>query len=145
MANDKNNIQNEGANKSVNVDELRAQIEAEVRKQVIAEYDAKKKAEEDDTAKAEAKMEKELAKQEKSVKAMLEAEKKVKIFIPENPLNPNEVVPVGLNGVIYAIPVGQEFEVPESIYKIWKYSYDKTREANQKMDHVLNKEIKILE
>lgn len=88
-------------------------------------------------------MEKDFAKQEKSMKQILNAEKKVKIFIPENPNNPNEVVPVSLNGVTYAIPVGQEFDVPESIYRVWKYSYDKTREANIKMQQLLTKEIAV--
>lgn len=87
--------------------------------------------------------EREFKKAEKTMKDILAKEKKVTIFIPENPINPNEVVPVSLNGVTYAIPVGQEFEVPESIYKVWKYSYDETRKANAKMAQVLNKEINI--
>lgn len=137
--------------KQPSIEELKAQIEEEVR----AEYEAKLKAEtealtkekeaaEERSKAQEAKMEKELAKQEKTMKQRLDAEPKKTIFIPENPINPNEVVPVGVNGVIYAIPVGQEFEVPESIYNVWKYAYDKTREANKRMDEVLKKEIKIL-
>lgn len=138
----------ETENKSLTEEEIRVKIEAEVR----AEYEEKlktaaakiEKEAEEKISKAEASAEKEFVKQERNVKDMLAKEKKVKIFIPENPLNPNEVVPVGLNGVIYAIPVGQEFEVPESIYNIWKYSYDMTRAANKKMEAVLTKEIKIL-
>jgi hypothetical protein len=133
------------------VEELKAQIEEQVR----AEYEAKLQAEKESLTKAkdeveekakaqEARMEKELARQEKTMKQRLDAEPKKTIFIPENPQNPNEVVPVGVNGVIYAIPVGQEFEVPESIYNVWKYSYEETRKANKKMDQVLTKEIKIL-
>jgi hypothetical protein len=100
-------------------------------------------AENEELTQEEKAIERNLAKQERSMKAILDAEKKVPIFIPENPLNPNEVVPVSINGVTYAIPTGESFEVPESIYKVWKYSYDETRKANIKMQEVLNKELKI--
>lgn len=98
---------------------------------------------ETDGEKELAKGERQLAKEEKNMKAALAAQKKVRILIPENTLNPNEVVPVGVNGVIYGIPTGQEFEVPEPIYLAWKNHYDETRKANKKMDEVLTKEIKI--
>lgn len=127
-------------NTEINLDEIKAQLRAELE----AEFEEKRKKEEEKAAKEEARLEKELAKQENTMKAILEAQPKKTIHIPENPLNPNEVVPVGVNGVIYAIPVGQDFEVPKSIYDTWKYSYDKTREANKRMDEVLKKEIKIL-
>jgi hypothetical protein len=94
-------------------------------------------------AKSEKQIERDLAKEEVSVKAMLAKEKKVPIFIPEDPLNPDDVVPVGINGVVYAIPRGQQFEVPESIYKVWKYSYDKTVEANKRIKVEKNKEIQV--
>lgn len=124
----------------VNLEEIKAQLRAEIE----AEFEEKRKVAEEESAKEEARLEKELAKQEKTMKARLASEPKKTILIPENPMNPNEIVPVGVNGVIYAIPVGQEFEVPESIYNTWKYSYDKTREANKRMEQVLKKEIKIL-
>lgn len=85
-----------------------------------------------------------LAKEEKTMLAKLKAEKHVPIFIPENPLNPGEVVPVGVNGVVYCIPTGEQFQVPESIYNVWKYSYDETRKANQRMEQALTRELKIL-
>lgn len=129
-----------GTQPIIDLEEIKAQLRVELE----AEFEAKKKQEEAKAAKEEARLEKELAKQEKTMKAILDAEPKKTIHIPENPLNPNEVVPVGVNGVIYAIPVGQDFEVPKSIYDTWKYSYEKTREANKKMDAVLKKEIKIL-
>lgn len=125
---------------TINLEEIKAQLKAELQ----AEFAADKLAAEEKAAKEEVRLEKELVKQEKTIKARLEAEPKKTILIPENPMNPNEVVPVGVNGVIYAIPVGQEFEVPQSIYDVWKYSYDKTREANKRMDNVLKKELKIL-
>lgn len=128
------------AQPTIDLEALKEQLKAELQ----AEFEADRKKAEEKAAKEEARLEKELAKQEKTMKAILEAEPKKVIHIPENPLNPNEVVPVGVNGVIYAIPVGQDFEVPKSIYDTWKYSYDKTREANKKMDEVLKKEIKIL-
>lgn len=89
----------------------------------------------------EATLERTFAKTEKSFKQMLEEQPKVDILIPENPNNPGEVVPVGINGVIYAIPTGQSFKVPQSIYETWKYSYEKTRAANKRMDDVLMREI----
>lgn len=91
----------------------------------------------------EKKIEKEIEKQERSFKEQLAKEKKVPIHIPDDPLNPDDVVPVGLNGVIYAIPRGQSFEVPESIYKVWKYSYDKTVEANKRIKVEKNKQIQV--
>jgi hypothetical protein len=145
----KGNVNKETETKTVsqeiNIEELKKQIEADVRAQIAADNTNAQADTEEKAEKQAAVMEVELAKQEKSMKQKLQAEKKVKILIPENPINPNEVVPVGLNGVIYAIPTGQEFEVPESIYNVWKYSYDKTREANKKMEELLNKEIKILD
>jgi len=89
----------------------------------------------------EATLERTFVKEEKTFKQMLEEQPKVDILIPENPNNPGEVVPVGINGVIYAIPTGQSFKVPQSIYDTWKYSYEKTREANKRMDDVLMREI----
>lgn len=94
--------------------------------------------------KTEKQIEKEIAKQELTVKQLLDAEKKVPIFIPEDPLNPDDVVPVGINGVIYAIPRGAQFEVPESIYKVWKYSYDETVKANKKIKVEKNKDIQVI-
>lgn len=94
--------------------------------------------------KTEKQIEKEIAKEELTMKAKLDAEKKVPIFIPDDPLNPDDVVPVGVNGVIYAIPRGQQFEVPESIFKVWKYSYDETVKANKKIKVEQNKEIQVL-
>lgn len=129
---------------TLNIDELKAQLKAELRDEIETEIVAKQKEKVEKAAKEEAKIEKAIAKEVQTMKDRLAAEPKKTIFIPENPLNPNEVVPVGVNGVIYAIPVGQEFEVPQSIYDTWKYSYEKTREANKKMDKVLKKEIKIL-
>ncbi|MNH44375.1 hypothetical protein D3C79_1065270 [compost metagenome] len=53
-------------------------------------------------------------------------------------------MPVGWNGIIYAIPRGQEFEVPEVIYDIWKDSYTKTQAVNKRVRENANKEIKIM-
>jgi hypothetical protein len=125
--------------------EMKAKIEAELRVKIEAEMKTAQQAKDEAIAKQEAAMEKTFAKQEQSVKAMLKAQKQVAIHIPENPNNPGEIVPVGFNGVIYAIPTGQDFEVPQSIYDTWKYAYDKTREANRKMDQLLNKEITIMD
>lgn len=93
---------------------------------------------------AEKNMERQLARQESALMKQLNKMKKVKITIPDDPLNPDDVVPVGWNGIIYAIPRGQEFEVPEVIYDIWKESYTKTQAVNKRIRENANKEIKIL-
>jgi hypothetical protein len=95
-------------------------------------------------AKSEKQLEAEIVKEEKSLKALLDSFKKVSIEIPEDPNNPDEVVPVGWNGIIYAIPVGQQFEVPEPIYEIWKESHKKTKAANKRIRESVNKEIQVL-
>jgi hypothetical protein len=95
-------------------------------------------------AKSEKQLEAEIVKEEKSLKAQLDSFKKVSIEIPEDPNNPDEVVPVGWNGIIYAIPVGQQFEVPEPIYEIWKESHQKTKAANKRIRESVNKEIQVL-
>jgi K(+)-stimulated pyrophosphate-energized sodium pump len=77
---------------------------------------------------SEKQLEKEIAAFEKTLKQQLNEFPKVTIEIPEDSNNPDEVVPVGWNGIIYAIPVGKEFEVPRPIYDIWKESHQKTKE-----------------
>lgn len=64
----------------------------------------------------------------------LQAQPKTKIIIPKDPLNPKDrVAVVGINGVIYAIPRGKQFEVPESIAKVFMKSFDKTQAAYEKI------------
>jgi len=75
-----------------------------------------------------------LTEDQQSTLTQLQARPKKTILIPEDPLNPNDfVVPVAINGVTYAIPRGQEFEVPDVIYDVWKESYTKTQEANRRI------------
>lgn len=135
----------------VNVDELKAKIEAEIR----GEYEAKaKEKEEKDAAErealeekiknSEASLEAQIKKEEKSLKQQLEAFPKVKMEIPEDPNNPDDVVPIGWNGIIYAIPRGQQFEVPQPIYDIWKNSYDQTKAVNKRIRESTKKEIQVL-
>lgn len=109
--------------------ELRAQIEAEFKEK----YEAKIVELEEKTSMDTANMEAQIRREEKSVKEQLEAMPKVSIEIPEDPNNPDDVVPVGWQGVIYAIPRGQMFEVPKVIYDIWKESYQKTKEVNKRI------------
>jgi multidrug efflux pump subunit AcrA (membrane-fusion protein) len=157
MSNNQQNQQNKKL--EVDIEAIKAQLKEEARQELQAELEhAKEQAKEElqvehkaemealekKIAADEAKMEKSLDKEEQSIKAYLKSCKKVNILIPENPMNPNEVVPVVYQGVIYSIPVGQDFEVPQPIYDTWKYSYDMTRAANQKMDKVLKKEISIM-
>ncbi len=135
----------------VNVDELKAKIEAEIRGEYEAK--AKEKDEKDATERealeekiknSEASLEAQIKKEEKSLKQQLEAFPKVKMEIPEDPNNPDDVVPVGWNGIIYAIPRGQQFEVPQPIYDIWKNSYDQTKAVNKRIRESTKKEIQVL-
>jgi hypothetical protein len=75
-----------------------------------------------------------------SFRQQLAAEEHVNIMIPPTQLYPEgSNMPICLNGVVYTIPVGIEFEkgVPKSIYNVWKESYDMDREARMKMKKVL--------
>lgn len=99
---------------------------------------------EDKQTQAEVNMERQIAKQEKTLKQQLDAMPKVTIEIPEDPNNPGEVVPVGWNGIIYAIPVGQQFEVPKVIYDIWKESHEKTKAINRRIRESVTKEITVM-
>lgn len=136
---------------TVNVDALRAEIEAEVRAEMqletqkkLEQEEAKRKALEEKLKKDEKNLEAQIAKEEKTIKQQLDAMKKVTIEIPEDPNNPDDIVPVGWQGVIYAIPRGQQFEVPEVIYQVWKESYQKTKEVNKRIRESVRKEIQVL-
>lgn len=135
------------AKKELTQEELRAKIEAEVR----AEYETKAQAEDEGLKnlvqkikKHEENLEKQIREQEKTIKQQLDAMKKVTIEIPEDPNNPDDVVPVGWQGIIYAIPRGIQFEVPVVIYEVWKESYQKTKEVNKRIRESTKKEIQVL-
>ena len=69
-----------------------------------------------------------------SVKEQLEKEPKVKIFIPVDEMNPElTIAEINLSGYKYQIPRGEEYEVPKSIYEIWKESYEKTLRAERRI------------
>jgi predicted GTPase len=133
------NIQME--NTVVNEEELRAKIEAEVR----AKIEEERKTEETKTSEKEKSMEKIIEKQEKTLRQQLESFPKVPIVIPEDESNPDDVVPVGWNGIIYAIPRGKQFMVPKPIYDIWKESHTKTQAVNKRIRESVTKEIKVIE
>lgn len=101
------------------------------------------KAAEND-AKAEKAAERELAKADKSFTEQLKKMKKVKLTIPEDPNNPDDVVPITWNGITFAVPRGIEFDVPEVIRDIWQDSYSKTQAVNRRIRESVNKEIRIL-
>lgn len=96
------------------------------------------------TAAKEKATERELAQAEKTMRQILDEQPKVKMIIPEDPNNPDDVVPVGVNGVIYAIPRGIEVEVPKSVYEVWKYSYDQTVAVNRRIRESVQKEVIIM-
>jgi uncharacterized protein (DUF885 family) len=120
--------------------QLRAQIAQDLKEEIKQELLA---ANEEKVSDSERNMEALIAKQEKTLKQQLDAMPKVWIEIPEDPNNPDDVVPVGWNGIIYAIPRGQQFEVPKAIYDIWKESHKKTQEVNRRIRESINKEIEI--
>jgi len=93
---------------------------------------------------SEANLEAQIKKEEKTLKQQLDAFPKVMMEIPEDPNNPDDVVPVGWNGIIYAIPRGRQFEVPQPIYDIWKYSYEQTKAVNKRIRESTKKEITVL-
>lgn len=125
-------------------EEVRAEMKKELKKELAK---AKKEAEEDAAeavSASERNMEAQIAREEKSLRQRLEEMPKVSIEIPEDPNNPDDIVPVGWNGIIYAIPRGRQFEVPKVIYDIWKESYEKTKEVNKRIRESVKKEIEVL-
>jgi len=90
-------------------------------------------------------LEQEAARAEKTTKAILNEMQKVKIIIPHDPQNPSDkVVPVGFNGVTYAIPRGVQVEVPQTIADIWNESYTRTMAANSRIEESVTKEVKVM-
>jgi hypothetical protein len=121
---------------------LREQIAKELREQISEELAAEQ--EEKEISQSERNMEAQIARQEKTLRQRLDEMPKVSIEIPEDPNNPDDVVPVGWNGIIYAIPRGQQFEVPKVIYDIWRESHKKTQEVNKRIRESVTKEIQVL-
>jgi hypothetical protein len=121
--------------------QLRAQIAKELKEELKKEFLAER---EEEISDSEKNMEAQIAKQEKTLLQQLQAMPKVPIEIPEDPNNPDDVVPVGWNGIIYAIPRGQVFEVPKPIYDIWRESHKRTQEVNRRIRESVNKEITVL-
>jgi hypothetical protein len=117
---------------------LRAQIaqelKEEIKKEILAEI-------EEEQSEAEKNLEAQIASMDKTLLQQLAKMPKVAIEIPEDPNNPDDVVPVGWNGIIYAIPRGRQFEVPKAIYEIWKESHEKTKEVNKRIRESVTKEI----
>ena len=85
-----------------------------------------------------------IAKQEKDFKRILSEMPKKTIHIPRDPNNPKDVVPIGWNGIIYAVPRGKSFEVPAVIADIWLESYEKTQAAHDRIDESVNMEVQVM-
>ena len=131
--------------KVVNLDEnidLEA-LKAQLRAEIEAEKEAEIKALEDKIAKSEQAMEAQIREEEKTTLQQLKEMKKVWLEIPEDPNNPDDIVPIGFNGIIYAVPRGKAFEVPEVIADIWRESHEKTKAAQRRMREASNKELTI--
>lgn len=108
-------------------DLLKAELRAELMEDLKREYEAKASEEEQRNEKA-------LNEADKRMKDILLAQPKRLIHIPEDPLNPSdESVIIAVNGVIFGVPRGLDIEVPESVAEAWKWSYQQTRRANEKI------------
>ena len=59
---------------------------------------------------------------------------KVKLFIPEDPINVDKFRFVGLNGVNYYLAVGKEIEVPACVAEVWHDSYARTSQAKAQIN-----------
>lgn len=93
----------------------------------------------------EGSLERKAANAEKSAAQQLREMDKVEITIPDDPLNPGDkVVPIGFNGVVYTVPRGIPTKVPVAIAEIWRDSYNRTREVNQRIDESTKKEVKVM-
>lgn len=100
---------------------------------------------EDKPTQEEQSMERKAKADEKTMLQQLKAMKKVEITIPDDPQNPGDkVVFIGMNGVGYTVPRGIPTEVPVAIAEIWRDSYNRTRDANQRIDESIKKEVKIM-
>lgn len=118
--------------------ELKEEVKAEAMAELEADIEAKREAAEKASEERALQGEKLLEQQEMNTLAKLKAEKHVPILIPLSEIGDNSPVPVGINGVVYTIPRGKEFSVPQSIYTQWKNSYEKTLAANAR---IVNKRI----
>jgi len=82
----------------------------------------------------------------KSFLKQLQEEEYVDIEIEPNSMYPaGSTVPIGLNGVVFRVPVGIYFEkgVPKSIAAVYRYSKTETRKATDAMTKKLTGEIKV--
>jgi len=125
-------------------EDLKAQIRAELLAEIEAEKEQAIAAIEEKLAKTEAEMESQIRAEEKTAEQQLDAMPKVMLEIPEDPNNPDDVVPIGFNGIIYAVPRGIPFEVPKAIYDIWKDSHLRTQEVNKRVRDSVKKEVNIM-
>jgi hypothetical protein len=89
-------------------------------------------------------LERQAQEEEKSLKQQLKERPKKMIHIPEDQNNPNDVVSVTWNGITYAIPRGESFEVPDVIADIWTDSYKQTQAVNKRIRESTQKEITIM-
>jgi hypothetical protein len=95
-------------------------------------------------AASEKNLEAKIAKEEKTLMQQLQDMEKVSLTIPEDMNNPDDVVPIGWNGIIYAVPRGIEFQVPKVIADIWHESYKKTAAVHRRIRENANKEITVI-
>jgi len=117
----------------IDIEKLKAELREELKAELAQNMEKEKAAIAKKNEETETNSEHFLANQEKSTLEKLKGEKQVDIFIPESEIGDNSPFPVGINGVVYTIPRGKSFKVPESIYKVWHESYTKTIAANKKI------------
>lgn len=79
---------------------------------------------------------------QKSVRQTLNEMEKVLIHIPIDSANEeDQVVPIGFNGEFEFVKRGVDQYVPKAIADIWRDSYERTRQAEKRMNRT-DKEIK---
>ena len=88
----------------------------------------------------------EMNKEYKSTLKQLQAMRKVPIFIvPTQARKKGTKCEIGINGVIYSIPVGIRFKaedgVPQPILDVYEDSYERTEQAEADLEVKLKKEV----
>ena len=70
-----------------------------------------------------------------TVKAKLDKQEKVNIFIPLDPEKPGDnIAMVNIGGCKEQIPRGEDYEVPKEVARVWNESYSKTIKATQNIN-----------
>lgn len=111
------------------IEAIKAQAKEEAKAEIEASIDTENATQEATLASNEAA----LAAAEKDMKKRIMAEPKRKIFIPENPNDPNERQAIVVNGVIFSVAKGKMVDVPGPVADVYEYSVAATKKAMAKI------------